>query len=301
MSARETRDRFVFSRRDYCLSLPHVGHPLSVPGLGTTLLARPIPGSGRSDLVGPWPYTAAPEPALLERALAALRQDGFVSLTMFLRPDTAAGHVAALGGVADVVPLKDHYIRDPRQPPPAIRARTRRNLAIAERHWRIRALARAEIPPLCGPWQDQLAARRRLSDYARVGPEHFAAIARLDAVEAMAAEDDDGPGAVLVAARAGDETHLLHFLTTPRVIPTCGSYLLWDRALRAWSRDGRVYLGGAPGAEDGPGIARFKARWANRTAPAFLLKAVLDGGAYRALAGRSPARSFFPAYRDAPA
>ncbi len=294
---------FLFSRRDYCLSLPHVGEPHPCAGLGTTLLARPIPGSGRADLAGPWPYVAAPPPASAAGTLAALRREGFVSLTMVLRPDTAPGEIdalrAALGDGAAVAPLKEHYIHDPALPLPQPRPRTRAHLGTAARHWQVEPLDRAGIPSLCSDLQEQLARRRQLSDFARVLPEHFQMLAGLGEIEALAVVDGDGPAAVLVAARTGGATHLLHFLTTPRVIPTAGSYLLWHEAVRHWSREGCVYLGGAPGSLDGPGIARFKARWANRTAPAFLLSAVLDADAYQGLAARCPASSFFPAYRSA--
>lgn len=294
---------FLFSRHDYCLSLPHVGEPRPCAGLGTTLLERPIPAAGRADLAGPWPYVAAPPPATVTGAMDALRHEGFVSLAMFLRPDTAPGDLAALEAAledtAAIVPLKDHYVLDPRRTLPELRNRTRAHLATAARHWQVGPLARAEIPPLCSTMQDQLARRRRLSDFARVPPEHFHVLAGVEEVEALAVFDGDGPAAMLVAARTGGATHLLHFLTTPRVIPSSGSYLLWHEALRHWSRDGCVYLGGAPESAEGAGIAQFKARWANRTAPAFLLKAVLDGPAYRTLAARCPASSFFPAYRSA--
>lgn len=295
-----------FSRRDYCLSLPHLGRPVAADGLDTALLARAIPGSRRSDLVGPWPYTVAPRPGLAGAALAALRRDAYVSLTMVLRPDVPADHVAALGaaldGSAELAPLKDHYVRDPDLPTPTLRARTRQNLRLGERHWHLRRLAPTEISRVCSTLQQQLAARRRLSDHARVPARHFRVIAELEGIEAMAAVDADGPGAVLIAARSGCETHLLHFLTSPRVIRTCGSYLLWMEAIRLWASDGCVYLGGAPGSADGPGIAQFKARWANRIAPVLLMKAVLDGEAYGALAARAPAGgTFFPAYRTAAA
>ncbi len=294
----------LFSRRDYCLSLPHIGRPVPADGLDATLLVRAIPGTERSDLVGPWPYTVAPRPSRGGPAFEALRREGYVSLTMFLRPDVPPSELealrAALDGVAELAPLKDHYVRDPDLPAPTLRARTRKNLRMSQRHWHLRRLAQAEIAPVCTVLQSQLAARRQLSHYARVPDRHFQVIATLEGIEAVAAVDADGPGAVLIAARSGCETHLLHFLTSPRVIRTGGSYLLWMEAVRQWSGDGCVYLGGAPGSAAGPGVARFKARWANRTAPVHLLKAILDEAAYRAFAAGAPGDgSFFPAYRSA--
>lgn len=44
--------------------------------------------------------------------------------------------------------------------------------------------------------------------------------------------DDGRPGAVLIAARGATETHLLHLLTSPRAMRSCGTHLLLHAALR---------------------------------------------------------------------
>ena len=111
------------------------------------------------------------------------------------------------------------------------------------------------------------------------------------------AYNDDGPGAVLIAARSRTETHLLHLLTSPRAMPTCGTHLLMQAAMQLWSQDGCVYMGGTPDSPAGAGIARFKARWANRLAPVYLLKSILLPETYRTLSGGRLSGNFFPAYR----
>ncbi|WP_419897871.1 hypothetical protein [Roseomonas sp. USHLN139] len=282
----------------YCRSLPHLGEARDPGASGMPLMIREIPGTGLRDAVGPWPYGGAPTAQAFAGLLARLREEGLVSLTLFIRPDEDEAALAALRRWAEVRPLKEHFVLDPLLPRPAPGPRTRRNLARAGRCCRIEALPAHRLAALGPVFQAALRARRVLSGYADVPPEHFAALAGMEGVAVMAAVDAEGPAALLVALRAAGETHLLHLLSLPRAVPSCATYLLVETALRDWSRDGRVYLGGAPSSADGPGIARFKSRWSNRTAPVHLLGAILDPAAYASLArGRSPG-SFFPAYRD---
>lgn len=291
----------IFDTPAYCLSLPHLGQPFPVASLVSPLLLRPIPGTDHNDAIGPWPYASAPSPARLAGVLEELRTTSLVTATLFVRPDATAGWLGneegpPLPGV-EAVRLKDHYVLDPALPRPGRRPKTRRNLAIAARHWRISPVPHTQLAELGAQFQNQLAARRHISPIADVPAGHFAVLAGLNGIETMAAVDEDGIGALLIAARAHGETHLLHLFTAPRVVRTCGTYLLMATALDQWSRDGCVYLGGAPSSADGPGIAKFKARWANRTAAAMLLKVILNTSLYQHLTDARPATSFFPAYR----
>ncbi len=287
----------LFDREEYCASLTHVGRVSQAPGLSTSFLIRPVPDAEAFDAVGPWPYCSPPSPGSLRGALDALQARSLVSFMLFIRPDGPPDPDALPDARVRVDPLKEHYVLDPDRPRPEIRRRTRRNLALAARSWRIEALPRHRLATLGPELHGKLAARRGLSVFADAPPRHYAALARLDGIAAMAATDQAGAGAVLVAARGGGETHLLHLLTDPRAIPACAAHLLMDTALDVWSADGPVYMGGAPAGPDGPGVARFKARWSNRTAPVVLLKAVLDAGRYARLAARRGPTDFFPAYR----
>ena len=55
-------------------------------------------------------------------------------------------------------------------------------------------------------------------------------------------------------------------------------------------------LGGLPRTAD-EGVRRFKARWSNRQAPAYLLRLVNDRSAYAAMTRGLAESSYFPAYR----
>jgi len=231
--------------------------------------------------------------------MESLKAHKLVTATMVVRPDADVAWDALVSESIQAVHLKSHYVWDPALPRPEPRRKTRRNLGIARRHWRIESVSPERIATTGAELHAELASRRNLSAIANVLPSHFQILARLPGVEALGAIDDEGLGAMLIAARSPSETHLLHLLTTPRVIRTCGSYLLMAEALERWGRDRRLYLGGSPNSVDGPGIAQFKARWSNRTASVTLVAITVDHAACRDLAGSRPSGGFFPPYRAA--
>ncbi len=285
----------LFSTIEYARSLKHIGNAVFLESLNTPLLVRSIPATTRCDVTGSWPYADLPSSAQLRSGIDELRAAGFVSLTMFIRPDAATTPIP--NGLAEMVTLKQHYVLDPGLPAPILRAKTRRNLVRGAKFWEIVSLSPSQIARFCPRLQALLATRSKLSAFAAVTSEHFHSIARIAGIEALAAVDREGPGAILVSARNRGETHLLHLLVAPRVIRTCGTYLLLAEALSKWSGDGCVYLGGVPGSRAARGIAQFKARWANRLASTHLLKVVLDRKTYAKLAAGHPCPSYFPAYR----
>jgi hypothetical protein len=289
----------IFDGLPYVGCLAHLGRPTRVPSLPFAVLLRPIPGTSHHDALSTWPYGSPPEAAKLASALEELRALGAVSFTGMLTPAATRAADLASGAIA-VAPLKPHYLIDARRALPAHSAKTRRNLKLAARHWTIDAApARAEIAQATVELYAALRRRRRMSsEITDMPPGHFAALLDVPGIVALAARDRDRIGAVLIAARDAEETHLLHLLADEQALATVPNYLLMAHISEAWSQRGPIYLGGAPGGPDGPGVAKFKARWANHTAPSWLVTAVLREDVYKELSpAGATAGGFFPAYR----
>lgn len=289
----------LFAQAGYLETLPHLGRATAVTGLPFPVAVRDIPGTAHADAIGPWPYVPAPEPAALAAGLAELRRLGLVTLTLMIAPDAGpadADAYAALG--VGLRPLKAHFVIDPDHPPAAVGPRTRRNLTVAARHWVLQEGGDpAELAGIAGRLHADLTARRRLSDIARVPAVHFERLARLPGIACISARKDGTVGAMVFAARDPRRADLLHLLVDRTHIATCPGYAVLAHVARDWSRAGPAYLGGTPDGPDGPGVARFKARWANRTAPLTLATAVLRPDVYGALAGDGAHGGYFPAYR----
>jgi hypothetical protein len=290
----------IFDSLAYAASLPHIGRPRAVEALPFAVLDRPIPGTAHHDVLSTWPYGSPPEPRRLDDALAELRRSGAVSFAGMLKPGSACEPAALPAGMR-TVPLKGHYVIDRRRGLPAPSARTRRNLRIARRTWSIdTAPAAEEIARVAGAIHSALQARRRFSDIANVPAAHFPAVLSVPGIAAIAARNGDGIGALMIAAREAGETHLLHLLADDRAIATCPAYLLMAYISETWAQDGPVYLGGAPAGTDGPGIAKFKSRWASAIIPVMMMTAILREDVYRALSPSCAGAGgeHFPAYRQ---
>lgn len=290
----------LFALRDYLDALPHLGRPTGTV-LPFPIAVRDVPGTAHRDAIGPWPYVPAPAPAELAAALDELRRLGLVSLTLMLAPDTGPADASAYAELGVTLrPLKDHFVVDPARPAAVVGPRTRRNLAIAARNWEIvEELEPAGLAATAARLYAGLADRRVLSDVTRMPPSHFADLARLPGIAFVTARRGATIGAMVVAAREQGQgrTDLLHLLIDQEHLATCPGYAVLAHVAREWSRGGPVYLGGMPDGPDGPGVGRFKARWANRTSPLLLATAILQPETYATLSAGMEG-GFFPAYRQ---
>jgi hypothetical protein len=287
----------LFDSIDYARCLPHIGQPLPIAGLSFPPIIRVIPGNLQKDAMAAWPYVTPPTWEAFASALEQMRTEGVVTFTAVLRPDACVSELKTLAGVT-LVPLKQHFIFAPELPPPQFSAKTRRNLAIAEKHWHIAELSPdAATAALCLESHKRLALRRKLNAITAMPDEHFRMLFALPGIRILAARNNDELGAVLIAAKNEGETHMLHFCVEEHAFKTCAAHLLMQAAVTLWGKEGTVYLGGYPSGPDGEGIARFKKRWVNRTCQVFMLTAVVDEKLYKELSAGFIADNYFPAYR----
>jgi hypothetical protein len=260
---------------------------------------RPIPGTARSDGRGPWPYLWIED----DRDLEAL-YDGFrdlVTVTAVTQP----GHVPRARG-DDAVLLKQHFVFDPALPDPPLSRRARARLRRCEAEAAFEVVADPGGRAAMSAIYDGLVRRRGLrGGFFDHDAAHFTAIAALEDSVFFRVADGEGIGAMACGVVFAGLLQILHMAMSEAGLRRNASYLLM-RGLQEHARAQGLKLltGGMPdgGAE---GLRTFKARWANRMEPVYLLRIVNDGPAYAALCGGRPrgdgpvGGAFFPAYRRA--
>jgi len=282
----------------YGPALAHLGEPWLAAGWPGPLVRRAIPGTIHHDLIGVWPYASAPVGSdAAHAAFAAFRASGAVTFQALARPDEPVDAAALSAAGFAVRPFKTHYVLRPDRPAPAPGAKTRANLARARRTWRVAERPLADHLAAVCAWHEALARRRQMSAQASLPAAHFARLAALPAFTALFAEDDAGPAACLLVAAMDDRIHFHAIAGDERAYRERAFYALYREAVARWGADRTIYFGGAPGGPAGPGIARFKARFANDQTPVHLVTAVLDPAACDALAATRGTPGWFPPYR----
>lgn len=288
----------------YAATLSHLGTPLAVAGWSACLLKCAIPGAAdRFDAMGPWPYCSPPQIEQLATLYRALHAQGLVTFRAFCRPDTVpAIEPLHCAGFTPVL-LKEHFVFDPKLDWPLQSAKTRYNIGRGKRLWGIEPIALAEHQHTIAAYHEQLVRSRTFSTLAALPAEHFSALAALPNVHVLGALDREGLGAALITVHDAKSVHFHAIVGAERAYRTCAFYALYQAAIERWAPSQTIYLGGAPNSPNGPGIAHFKSRFANRRSPVYMLQAVLHGETCRQLVSAqatSPAASpasWFPPYR----
>lgn len=286
-----------YDHEPYGVALQHLGQPWSAPAWPGPLLQRPIPDSDRHDLIAVWPYATLPAGAAATAAFAAAREAGAVTFQGVARPDLPPDAAALVAAGFTVRPYKEHFVRRPDLPAPVHSAKTRANLQRALRRWRVVERPLAEHLALVCAWHDTLAQRRQISVLAAPPAAHFATLAEMPGFAALFAEDDAGPAACLIVGVTADRIHFHLIAGSEDAYRERAFYALYHAAIARWGGERTIHLGGAPGGEAGPGIARFKARFANDRATVHLVTAVFDPETCAALAARRGTPGWFPPYR----
>jgi hypothetical protein len=283
----------------YANALAYLGEPLTVPGLPWPVIRQAIPGSGRFDVLGPWPYGSPPDPAGAAEALAHLRALGAVTLTAFARPDRPLDAVGLAAAGLEVVVLKPHFVHAADEPIPVMSKKTRYNLSAARRRWRVQPLDLAQQWPAVAALHTELAQRRTMSRITHLDDAHFARLAEVPGAAGLCVVEDGTLVAALVVVVAPASVHFHAIVGVEAAYRERAFYALYDEALRHWGAERLVCLGGAPGGPDGAGIEKFKGRFATSTRPVHMLTAVLDAPACAELVARRGLNQFFPPYRTA--
>jgi hypothetical protein len=281
---------FPFHARRYLSGFPHVGAASFRADAPAGVIRRAVPGSDLFDGLGPWPYFRSRDRGDIA-ALAAAFPD-LVTIAVITQPGfRPAGDEGTL--------LKEHFLFDPDLPPPPLSRRARQRIRAAGQAWQVDCPAGEAERMELGALYRQVARRRDFAGgFFDFPPAHFAALAGLDGMVYFRIGKDGEAAGMACGALFEWELHLLHIAIADRALPENVSYPLMQ-AILDYCRERKVVLmmGGTP-RTDGDGIARFKRRWTNRTAPVHLTRIVNRPDAYAALCRDRPASGYFPAYRD---
>lgn len=284
----------------YAATLSHLGTPVAVAGWHGRLLKCAIPGvADRFDAMGPWPYGSPPQVEQLALLYHALQAQGFVTVRAFFRPDAPLCAAAWQQTGFTLVLLKEHFVFDPARDWPAHGAKSRYNIRRGRRLWCVEPLALADHYHTIAAYHEQLVHSRRFSTLAALPPAHFAALVDVPNVHVLGAWDKEGLGAALITVHDAASVHFHAIVGAARAYQCCAFYALYAAAIERWAASRTIYLGGAPSSPNGQGIAHFKARFANRRAPVYMMQAVLDAERCQQLVTAYPGASstWFPPYR----
>ena len=296
----------LFDDAGYMATLNWIGDPVS-RNTGA-YLARRIPGSPHWDARGSWPYQSAPDPEALH-AMAA-RPDEVsgrrapLTWTGVIRPDRSLPEAPGAGLSTHVRPLKSHLWHDPGATPAGANysARTRRRLRHAGSVFDVRMRAFRDQWLAMSVWQDRLARRRNIPTVSSPDAAHFRGISRLQpgltCIELRDRADGRLRGGLLFAfASDTGAWHAHSCLVDEGVREAFGSFLLYDTALERLG--GRpIYWGGQPSGANGAGVFRFKQRFSNASAMAYLMSIDIARRELERLRASRPAYAWVPDYRN---
>lgn len=306
----------IFDRHDYVQTLRWLGEPRAAGAVAW--IERPV-AEGGWDARGSWPYGSLPDTALVDALCHRGEEPGcarsLLTWTGVIRPDGAAAPSVAcrLETIAERRPvhcrvLKDHLAHLPDRPcaRAGYSSRTRRRLQEARGVFDVIAgPIRGHAAALAG-WQETVRRARGIPRASSPDAEHFAGLERLGGgvatdvcLIALHRRHDRALCGGLVAVR-GDDSPVWHAhsaLCDAEARRGFGAYLLFDTALDVFG-DGPIWWGGQPSGSGGPGVWRFKQRFANHSAPVHLACIELDPDGLRAIRSKMPRTSWLPDYRD---
>jgi hypothetical protein len=286
-------------------SLDEHGPVLDLPGSGARVLLHPIPGTDRSDAVGPYPLLSCPRPERLADDLGVMAEAGAVTFTAVLDPMSTRLPAEASARFDVARPFKPHFVTelDGRGGYPSLHHLRNTRRALARVDVRIGPASDASIEDWLTLWST-LVDRIGLSGPAAGSRRMFARQFALEGAVVLWAEHRGRP----VAAKLALLDHLTAYnhlsTSSPEGRAHAAMYAL-DAALLELAECGlaAVHWGGTAGAgSSDDGLAAYKRGWANAERMAVLVGAVLDTATYRRLGGGYPVDplAWFPAHRRPP-
>jgi hypothetical protein len=275
---------------------PYRAVPL--PHAGSHVLARPIPGGDRLDLMGCYPLFVLDATEGLAEDFAALGRQGLVSFVGVTDCLTAPDD-AFLSRHFDLArPFKVHNVYDASQPGGDYSKHHRERVRKAHRKCETRIIDLAEHLDAWCACYDTLIARKGITGIQAFSRGYFETVARV-------------PGTVTVGAFAEGQLVSAHIwfkhgacvyahlaASTELGYKLLAAFAIYDFAIQMFRADHIIDLGGGAGTEasETDGLSLFKQGFANARRTNRLVGKILDAEAYAALSP-SGASAFFPAYR----
>lgn len=287
-----------YKSRAYRQALSSLGRSVALASGHCVFFARPIAGTSRDDLMGPYPFLSTDTwPAALDEL--AQFSGPFVALSFVTDPfcPIKLDDLRARFEVARV--LNEQYIVDLGAPSSPTRHHRRKLGASRPGLALVMRTPDAEDAAAFEGLYSTLVRRKLIRDFRAFDTACLRAQVLV-------------PGALIVEARLdgevagmdlyyldGDHAHA-HLSAYSEIGYTRSvSYPMMAFAIAELAAHAtKLNLGGAP-AIGGDGIRHFKCGWTRTTLPSHFCGRVLDRAAYRSLAGGDPdPHGFFPAYRS---
>ncbi len=268
---------FTYDHPDYADSFEHIGSRLTIQDGGMSMIKCLIPGRKELyDAMGVWPYCTQPNSILVNSIRDEMIDQGLVSYFGLFRPGHHV-HVEAFRAAGfEIRMLKEHFVYDPSLPLKNYSPKTRYNINRGRRLWNIRLISLSDFHNEVADFHDTLASSRSLGRILNLKASHFAKLAQFKDVQVLGAFDAIGLGAVLVTVHDGQEVHFHALAGAERAYKNNAFYALYQESIEQWGKDCTLYMGGIPGSLNALGVARFKQRFSNRTAPIFMAQIILN-------------------------
>jgi hypothetical protein len=285
-------------------SLAEFGTPRELPYSGGWLLERAIPGCPARDAMGCYPLFACRDWSSLHLDLADL-QGELVSVALVTDPFGNYNR-ALLDECFDmVIPFKEHFVADLREPPEVVASKHHRKYALKALD-ELRVEVCAEPLELLEDWVSlygTLTARHGITGIRAFSRTAFEKQLATPGMVALRAERQHVTVAANLFFVHGQTAYDHLTASSPEGYECRASYALKWCALQYFR--GRVRWidwGGGAGAtvDNSDGLTVFKSGWAQTTRPVYFCGRILDATKYQEITGqKNRAHShWFPAYRD---
>ena len=293
-----------YSDPGYAESLSEFGRPCPLVASGGWILKREIPKTNAHDAMGCYPIFCCRDWSPLKDDLDKISEE-LVSLVLVADPFGDYSKELLCSTFEDlVVPFKEHFITDLRQPAKSF-------VSKHHQYYARKALEKVRVERCENPAQmleewselyELLAARHQLKD--------IKAFSRLAFAKQLTI-----PGIVILRATHEGETVGMHLwyvqgdvalshlaATSDRGYKLMSAYAMSWWAIEHFADKVRWIDWGAGAGLDANGTAgltRFKRGWANATRPAYLCGHIFDHAKYEELAraNGTAGNSYFPSYR----
>lgn len=285
----------------YIQALKRLGQPLCLEKSAGWLLERPIPGSDKKDLCGPYPLFCCTDWLGLKRDVENLNER-FVSLSFVSDPLGEYDEWELKSVFTDVCyPYKTHYVVDFFKPL-TIEKNHRRNIARSKKN--IDVFRESEPTACLDEWNrlyGLLIRRHGIKGVARFSGDSFGRQFNTPGLRVYSARFNGRTVGMVLFYVMGDSVYY-HLGAYDAIGYTWrASFAIFSAAIADFRGEGLHYLnlGSGAGLDDDPadGLSRFKRGWANEQRTAWFCGQILNQKMYKTLAPDNKTR-FFPAYRQ---
>lgn len=291
--------------RAYAESLDHVGTPRHLEHARGWWIERPIEGAGTSDGIGPYPLLCCQNWSGLEADLRRLegRLVSFAAVTdPFGDYDEALLHRCFRDRV---IPFKQHYVTDLRQPAEVSTSKNHRYKARrALRHMTVELCANPMV--YADEWSKlygKLSARHKISGFAAFPESCLRRQLEIPGMLVFRAHDGKSTLGMLLWALHGDVAYYHLSAASESGYERHASYALFKSAMDhlrssgvAWANLG---AGAGTAVKKNDGLLQFKSGWATGQRQVYFCGRILDAKRYESLVRErgDASTDFFPAYR----